>query len=75
MVVQLLSSKNSNFFVKRAIPYTYDIHGNVDTLLQDNQQLSLISTSLQPQRFKKIIYDFDLISGNVNLVSYQDGQP
>ena len=55
--------------------YHYDIHGNVDTLLQDNQQLSLISTALQPQRFKKIIYDFDLISGNVNLVSYQDGQP
>jgi RHS repeat-associated protein len=55
--------------------YHYDIHGNVDTLLQDNQQLSLISTSLQPQRFKKIIYDFDLISGNVNLVSYQDGEP
>jgi RHS repeat-associated protein len=47
----------------------------VDTLLQDNQQLSLISSALQPQRFKKIIYDFDLISGNVNLVSYQDGQP
>jgi len=47
--------------------YTYDIHGNVDTLLQDNQQLSLISTALQPQRFKKIIYDYDLISGNVNL--------
>jgi len=56
-------------------PYSYDIHGNVDTLLQDNQQLSLISTALQPQRFKKIAYDFDLISGNVNLVSYQDGQP
>jgi RHS repeat-associated protein len=46
----------------------------VDTLLQDNQQLSLISTALQPQRFKKIIYDYDLISDNVNLVSYQDGQ-
>jgi len=55
--------------------YHYDIHGNVDTLLQDNQQLSLISTALQPQRFKKIIYDYDLISGNVNLVSYQDGEP
>jgi len=55
--------------------YTYDIHGNVDTLLQDNQQLSLISTALQPQRFKKIIYDYDLISDNMNLVSYQDGQP
>jgi len=55
--------------------YHYDIHGNVDTLLQDNQQLSVISSVLQPQRFKKIIYDFDLISGNVNLVSYQDGEP
>jgi RHS repeat-associated protein len=47
----------------------------VDTLLQDNQQLSLISTALQPQRFKKIIYDYDLISGKMNLLSYQDGQP
>jgi len=63
-------------FIKIFInPYSYDIHGNVDTLLQDNQQLSLISTALQPQRFKKISYDFDLISGNVNLVRYQDGQP
>jgi RHS repeat-associated protein len=55
--------------------YHYDIHGNVDTLLQDNAQLAFISTQLASQRFKKISYDFDLISGKVNLVSYQDGEP
>ena len=46
--------------------YSYDIHGNVDTLLQDYKQG--MDTS---NRFKKIVYQYDLISGKVNAVAYQ----
>ncbi|HTE29420.1 MAG TPA: hypothetical protein VK666_03540, partial [Chryseolinea sp.] len=50
--------------------YTYDIHGNVDTLLQDYKGIVETGTS---DRYKKIGYDYDLISGKVNRVSYQVG--
>ncbi|MGN6266192.1 MAG: RHS repeat-associated core domain-containing protein [Ginsengibacter sp.] len=48
--------------------YSYDIAGNVDTLLQDYKDAMAI-----PNRYKKIVYDYDLISGKVNKVSYQHG--
>lgn len=50
--------------------YSYDIHGNVDTLLQDYNFGVMQSTG---NRFKKLVYDYDLISGKVNMVSYQPG--
>jgi len=51
--------------------YTYDIHGNVDTLLQDyNTGMGQTAGN----RFKKIIYDYDLVSGKVNQVAYQPGK-
>lgn len=50
--------------------YSYDIHGNVDTLLQDYNQLVVV----EGDRFKKIGYSYDLISGKVNDVGYQPGQ-
>ncbi len=51
--------------------YTYDIHGNVDVLLQDYKKtMGLIVGN----RFKKITYKYDLISGKVNEVAYQPGQ-
>jgi len=53
-----------------ATHYDYDIHGNVDTLLQDNYSVTVSS-----QRFKKIAYCYDLVSGNMNGVYYQPGQP
>ena len=49
--------------------YSYDIHGNVKVLLNENRDL----THLQ-QQFKRIEYDYDLVSGNVNEVRYQPGQ-
>jgi RHS repeat-associated protein len=63
--------------------YTYDVHGNVDALLQDfgnnngipnimNQPIS--QTNSNTNQFKKIVYDYNLISGNVNKVSYQPGE-
>ncbi|MEP7238962.1 MAG: hypothetical protein ABI685_13880, partial [Ferruginibacter sp.] len=50
--------------------YSYDIHGNVDTLLQDYNFGVMQSTG---NRFKKLVYNYDLISGKVNMVSYQPG--
>ena len=49
--------------------YTYDVHGNVDTLLQDYVGIAAMNSS--SNRFKLMAYDYDLISGKVNLVSYQ----
>lgn len=50
--------------------YNYDIHGNVRTLLQD---FNVDTTGNAGNRFKKIEYNYDLISGKVNMVSYQSG--
>jgi RHS repeat-associated protein len=50
--------------------YTYDIHGNVDCLLQDFKGIPGFNTT-NDQRFKKITYEYDLISGKVNKVAYQ----
>ncbi|MGD1849018.1 MAG: RHS repeat domain-containing protein [Salibacteraceae bacterium] len=49
--------------------YSYDIHGNVIELVQQNNELKDLG-----QEYKKLEYDFDLVSGNVNQVSYQAGQ-
>lgn len=55
--------------------YDYDVHGNVRTLLQDNQELSSDpDPDVAAQQFKRLDYEYDLISGNVNEVSYQDGE-
>jgi RHS repeat-associated protein len=51
--------------------YSYDIHGNVDTLLQD-YQVGLMAD--HGNQFKKLVYRYDLISGKVNHVAYQPGQ-
>jgi len=53
-----------------ATHYSYDIHGNVDAMIQDNPKLADIG-----HQFKRIDYSYDLISGNVNEVVYQEGQP
>ncbi len=52
---------------KYASHYSYDIHGNVDVLLQQFTEL--------PDSYKRVDYEYDLISGNVNKVYYQKGQP
>ncbi len=60
---------------EHATHYTYDIHGNVKTLLQDNRKLYdtavAYSSAIVTQRFKRVDYDYDLISGKVNKVLYQ----
>jgi len=61
---------NNDQTCQHATHYSYDIHGNVKTLIQDNPTITIPG-----QRFKKIGYSYDLISGKVNVVRYQDGQP
>lgn len=64
---------NDTTTYNHATHYSYDIHGNVKTLLQDNKDLTT-NTSTASQRFKRLDYFYDLVSGNVNKVSYQTGE-
>jgi hypothetical protein len=52
--------------------YSYDILGNVDTLLHYYKKGIMKGKG---NGLKKIAYDFDLVSGKVNQVSYQPRQP
>ncbi|MCC6401606.1 MAG: hypothetical protein IT227_12655 [Flavobacteriales bacterium] len=58
-----------------ATHYSYDIHGNVDDLLQDHPQMAIdLANDIQdPMRWKRMKYRYDLISGNVLQVKYQEG--
>ncbi|MES2773902.1 MAG: hypothetical protein V4722_06940, partial [Bacteroidota bacterium] len=56
---------------KAATFYSYDIHGNVDILLQDFGEGS--SMEVAGNQHKRIEYKYDLVSGKVNEVAYQPG--
>ncbi|MBO9571388.1 MAG: hypothetical protein J7497_04160 [Chitinophagaceae bacterium] len=60
---------DNNYFT--ATHYSYDIHGNVDKLVQDYRGLTSMENTGNP--LKMITYDYDLISGKVNAVHYQAG--
>ena len=49
--------------------YSYDIHGNVKTLITEYTPLSFYGAQL-----KRTDYEYDLISGNVKKVSYEGGK-
>lgn len=49
--------------------YNYDMQGNVKELLMDYGASSMMG--LNNQRFKKIVYEYDLINGKINKVLYQ----
>jgi RHS repeat-associated protein len=49
-----------------ATHYSYDVTGNVKTLVQDIKELEVYK-----QRFKRIDYHYDQLSGKVNAVFYQ----
>ena len=59
-----------NFLYDNAIFYNYDIHGNVKEIAYDNRDVNLVAIK---HNIKKVKYDYDLISGNVNEVIYQEG--
>ena len=50
--------------------YSYDLEGNVKTLVQDFPDLSHIN-----QQYKRVDYDYDVISEKVNMLSYNRGWP
>jgi RHS repeat-associated protein len=58
--------------VLRATYYDYDLDGNVKTLWQQIDGLHQDGSNTD---LKRIDYEYDLISGKVNFVRYQDGQP
>lgn len=60
-------SKNVDYAY--ATHYGYDAHGNVKTLLNEYPELAQFG-----HRFKRIDYEYDLVSGNVNRVNFQKGE-
>ncbi|MCK6640922.1 MAG: hypothetical protein L6Q81_12645 [Bacteroidia bacterium] len=52
-----------------ATHYSYDVHGNVNTLIQETPELEDLD-----QRYKYITYNYDLVSGNVHDVHFQNGE-
>jgi RHS repeat-associated protein len=63
-----LSAGATNGF-GHATYYSYDVHGNVDHLVQDVPDLAAVSN-----QYKHLYYQYDLISGKVNQVDYSPGQ-
>ncbi|WP_197474551.1 RHS repeat-associated core domain-containing protein [Tenacibaculum ovolyticum] len=56
---------------QNAIYYSYDVHGNVQKMATEINDETLKSTY---NNVKVVEYDYDLISGNVNKVTYQKDQ-
>ena len=67
-VVSMAYYERDDYLYKHAIHYSYDIHGNVKILDRENTYLRDVL-----QDHKLIMYDYDLVSGNVNTVYYQRG--
>ncbi|MBI5373721.1 MAG: hypothetical protein HZA79_16975 [Sphingobacteriales bacterium] len=72
----IVVSQASNPLPSAATYYTYDIHGNVDTLLQDFGATGVVTNAMNQSgnRYKKTVYNYDLVSGKVNQVNYQPGE-
>jgi RHS repeat-associated protein len=56
--------------------YSYDLIGNVNTLVQENADLTTAEGQFIPGAtgLKTMKYEYDLVSGKVNKVLYQDGK-
>ena len=52
--------------------YSYDIHGNVHKLVHHNPDLSFRNVAMTTVKME---YEYDLLSGNVNMLKYQEGKP
>ncbi len=51
--------------------FGYDAHGNVKNLMQENRALNV--APFTSHQFKRFRYNYDLLTGKVNEVIYQDG--
>jgi RHS repeat-associated protein len=60
----MYKEKQTDATFQHATHYSYDIMGNVKTLIQDYPEFAK----------KRMDYQFDQLSGKVNLVAYQHGQ-
>jgi RHS repeat-associated protein len=60
---------NSVSTYNHATHYSYDVHGKVQELIQENKDITLFTY----QQLKKMGYSYDLVSGKVNEVAYQKG--
>src|SRR5690625_4394796 len=59
-----------------AMHFSYDISGNVTTLIRDYPAIgSFFEENSSSQRFKRIDYEYDLITGKVHHVAYHRGHP
>jgi RHS repeat-associated protein len=63
-----IANINTNY--DQAVHYDYDVQGNVKTLIREVQSLDLLG-----QNLKQVDYEYDEISGKVNRVYYQSGEP
>ncbi len=59
--------------IEHATHYSYDVHGNVKTLIQEIPELEVLNSDVDvwDQSTKRIDYSYDLISGSVTEVAYQ----
>ncbi|MES2655513.1 MAG: RHS repeat-associated core domain-containing protein [Bacteroidota bacterium] len=69
VVYTTYASNNNGSNYDHATHYSYDIHGNVKQLLREIKALKTLG-----QDYKIVNYDYDLVSGKVNNVYYQQGQ-
>jgi RHS repeat-associated protein len=67
-----IASVQTSTGYNNAILYDYDIHGNVKELIHHTNNNS--DLTIKNQQLKKVVYAYDLISGNVNKVTYQPGK-
>ncbi|MFT5778178.1 MAG: RHS repeat-associated protein [Crocinitomicaceae bacterium] len=65
---------NNDQTYDHATHYDYDIHGNVKTLLQDNREMAETFPTIASQRYKRMDYTYDLVSGNVHRMSVQSDE-
>ncbi|MES2430943.1 MAG: hypothetical protein V4556_08400 [Bacteroidota bacterium] len=73
-----VKSDENNDSWDAATIYSYDIHGNVNILVQDfATTMGDVNCGSTPSgnRFKKMNYYYDLVSGKINSVAYQAGKP
>jgi len=67
---QLTGTPVNYSIYNNATHYSYDVMGNVKSILQDYSFLSDID-----QQFKTVDYDYDILTGKVKEVKYQQGFP
>lgn len=67
-VAGVKKDENADGVYEYATHYSYDTHGNVSTLIQDLPGLSAYANN-----YKRIDYEYDLVSGNLNALHYQTG--